>query len=212
MNMCEEMEIYMGKNKSEWDAIEDKLRQALTTSRYRHTMGVTYTACALAMVYDVDLKQVRLAGLLHDCAKCIPNADKIAMCQKKKVPETQFELDHPVLLHAKLGAYVAQNDYGVKDPEVLSAITWHTTGKPEMTMLEKIVFISDYIEPNRDKQPNLKEIRAEAFHDIDECMYMILHDTVAYLDENPKSMDQTTLRAFTYYQDLHDRRQQAGDL
>jgi predicted HD superfamily hydrolase involved in NAD metabolism len=199
----------MAKNKSEWDAVEDKLRHDLTSNRYRHTMGVTYTACALAMVYDVDLKKARLAGLLHDCAKCIPNAEKISMCRKNKVPVTQFELDHPVLLHAKLGAYLAEKDYGVDDPEILSAITWHTTGKPDMSTLEKIVFISDYIEPNRDKQPNLKAIRAEAFHDIDECMYMILHDTVAYLDENPKSMDQTTMSAFSYYQKIHDSRQKS---
>ncbi|MEE8835519.1 MAG: bis(5'-nucleosyl)-tetraphosphatase (symmetrical) YqeK [Eubacteriales bacterium] len=198
----------MGKNKpvSEWDEIESKLRDALTVSRYRHTMGVTYTSCALAMAHGADLRKARLAGLLHDCAKCIPNSEKIDICKKKNLPVTQFELEHPVLLHAKLGVYIAQKQYGVSDEEILSAIRWHTTGKPEMTTLEKIVFISDYIEPNRDKQPRLGEIRAEAFRDLDECMYMILRDTIDYLSENPKSMDTTTLSACDYYTELHNRR------
>jgi nicotinate-nucleotide adenylyltransferase len=71
-----------------------------------------------------------------------------------------------------------------------------------MTLLEKIVFVSDYIEPNREKQPNLAEIRKLAFSDIDQCMYLILRDTVDYLSENPKSMDHTTLSAYSYYKKL----------
>ncbi|MEE8885628.1 MAG: bis(5'-nucleosyl)-tetraphosphatase (symmetrical) YqeK [Eubacteriales bacterium] len=198
----------MSKNKasSEWQPIEERLKHDLTDNRYRHTMGVTYTACAMAMVYGADLHQARLAGLLHDCAKCIPNSEKIEICRKKKVPVTDFELEHPVLLHAKLGAYMAKKEYGVEDQEVLDAITWHTTGKPDMTLLEKIVFIADYIEPNRDKQPHLAEVRKEAFTDIDECMYMILNDTVEYLEGNPKTMDKTTLSACSYYTDLHNRK------
>lgn len=192
----------MGKDKTEWNAIESKLKKELTDSRYRHTLGVTYTACALAMRYDVDLKKARMAGLLHDCAKCIPNAQKIEICTKKNIPVKKFELEHPVLLHAKLGAYIARKDYGCQDTEVLDAITWHTTGKPEMTTLEKITFIADYIEPNRDKAPHLAEIRKAAFCDINECMYMILKDTVQYLSENPKSMDETTLSAYDYYRTL----------
>ncbi|MGN0364248.1 MAG: bis(5'-nucleosyl)-tetraphosphatase (symmetrical) YqeK [Bilifractor sp.] len=192
----------MSKEKTEWNVIEMKLRKELTESRYRHTLGVTYTACALAMRYDADLTKARLGGLLHDCAKCIPNAEKVEICKKKNIPVTKFEMEHPVLLHAKLGAYIARKDYGCEDQEVLDAITWHTTGKPDMTLLEKIVFISDYIEPNRDKAPHLPAIRRAAFYDINECMYMILKDTVEYLSENPKSMDETTISAFQYYQKL----------
>lgn len=67
------------------------------------------------------------------------------------MPVTEFELDHPFLIHAKLGAYLAGKKYGVEDPEILDAITWHTTGKPEMSKLEMIIYIADYIEPQRDK-------------------------------------------------------------
>jgi predicted HD superfamily hydrolase involved in NAD metabolism len=198
----------MGKSKSVWAEIEDKLKKELTENRYRHTLGVTYTACSLAMVHGADLRQARLGGLLHDCAKCIPNSDKIEICKKKKIDVTEFEMEHPVLLHAKLGAYLARKEYGCEDPAVLDAISWHTTGRPAMTLLEKIIFISDYIEPNRDKQPNLAEIRKLAFTDLDRCMYLILRDTVDYLSENPKSMDHTTLAAYEYYKKLIRGREQ----
>ncbi|MEE1114793.1 MAG: bis(5'-nucleosyl)-tetraphosphatase (symmetrical) YqeK [Eubacterium sp.] len=192
------------KAKSEWSSIEAKLSKDLTENRYRHTMGVTYTACALAMAHGGDLRKARLAGLLHDCAKCIPNSEKIDLCKTKKISVTEFELEHPVLLHAKLGAYLAQKKYDIDDREILDAITWHTTGKPAMTLLEKITFISDYIEPNRDKAPNLELIRRAAFEDLDICMYLILRDTVDYLSENPKSMDTMTVSAYEYYRDLTD--------
>nr|WP_027870791.1 bis(5'-nucleosyl)-tetraphosphatase (symmetrical) YqeK [[Eubacterium] cellulosolvens] len=192
----------MGKTKSIWAEIEEKLKKELTENRYRHTMGVTYTACALAMVHGADLNQARMGGLLHDCAKCIPNSEKIEICKKKKIEVSEFEIEHPVLLHAKLGAYLAKKEYGCDDQAILDAITWHTTGRPAMTLLEKIVFVSDYIEPNREKQPNLAEIRKLAFSDIDQCMYQILRDTVDYLSENPKSMDHTTLSAYSYYKKL----------
>ncbi|MEE0954693.1 MAG: bis(5'-nucleosyl)-tetraphosphatase (symmetrical) YqeK [Eubacterium sp.] len=187
------------KQKYDWKAIEEKLKEELTSDRYRHTLGVTYTACALAMRYDADMDKARAAGLLHDCAKCIPNDKKIEICSEQHIPVTPFELSHTALLHAKLGPYIARKRYNVTDPDVLDAINWHTTGKPEMTLLEKIIYIADYIEPNRDKAPNLYEVRKLAFRDIDRCMYRILKDSVDYLSEKPDAMDEMTMRAYAYY-------------
>lgn len=184
---------------TDWASLENKLAASLNEDRFRHTLGVTYTACALAMRYGADTEKARMAGLLHDCAKCIPNKKKIELCRKKKIRVTEFEIEHPVLLHAKLGTYVAETDYGIHDPEVLSAIEWHTTGRPSMTLLEKIIFTADYIEPNRDKAPRLNDIRREAFTDLNRCLEMILGDTVTYLSRNPKSMDPMTLEAWKYY-------------
>ena len=99
-------------------------------------------------------------------------------------------------------------DRAVKDEEILTAITYHTTGRPGMSLLEKIVYISDYIEPMRDKAPNLPKVRKIAFEDLDECMYEILKDTLEYLEENPKEIDSTTRDAYVYYKDLHDRKMQ----
>lgn len=182
--------------------IEKKLAKYLDQPRFLHTMGVMYTSASLAMVHGCDLQKAQAAGLLHDCAKCIPNKKKLKLCSKNKIPVTDFEKVHPFLLHAKLGAYIAREKYHITDPEILSAITWHTTGKPEMTLLEKIVYIADYIEPMRDKAPNLPKIRKMAFQDLDACMYEILKDTLAYLDTDPDAIDEMSRKAFIYYNDL----------
>lgn len=183
--------------------MEKKLEKHLDEERYAHTLGVMYTCTSLAMVHDQDLVQAQVAGLLHDCAKCIPSKKKLKMCEEHHISITQFEKTHPYLIHAKLGAWVAKHKYDIHDKEVLSAITYHTTGKADMTKLEKIVYIADYIEPMRDKAPNLTEIRRLAFQDLDECMYMILRDTLAYLEQNPKDLDSTTRDAFEYYKEIH---------
>jgi predicted HD superfamily hydrolase involved in NAD metabolism len=187
------------KTKSEWEDLEQKLQNALTPNRYRHTLGVAYTACALAMRYGEDLNSARRAGLLHDCAKCMSNSEMRQLAKKKNIDVTSFELDHPALLHSKIGVYVARSTYGITDTGILEAIRWHTTGKPDMSLLQSIIFTSDYIEPNRDKAPRLPELRRLAFIDLDRCVYEILHDTVDYLSDNPKSMDTMTLKALEFY-------------
>ena len=195
---------------SDYDFIkmQKKLAKYLDENRYEHTLGVMFTCASLAMVHGYDLKNAQVAGLLHDSAKCIPNKKKLKICAEHHIPVSDFEKEHPFLLHAKLGAYIAKAKYNVTDKEILSAITYHTTGKPDMTMLEKIVYIADYIEPARNKAPRLTEIRRLAFEDLDECMYEILKDTLEYLEENPKEIDSTTRDAYVYYKDLHDRKMQ----
>lgn len=190
----------------DFSKMKRKLGKYLDEDRYEHTMGVMYTCAALAMVHGADIKDAEVAGLLHDCAKCIPSKKKLKMCAEHKIQVTDFEKEHSFLLHAKLGAYIAREKYDIRDEGILSAITFHTTGKPAMTTLEKIVYIADYIEPMRNKAPNLEHIRKLAFRDLDECMYEILHDTLEYLEENPKDIDVTTKDAFNYYKDVHIER------
>ena len=187
--------------------IQKKLEKYLDEDRFHHTLGVMYTSAALAMAHGCNLNAAQAAGLLHDCAKCIPNKKKLKLCESYKVPVSYFEKEHPFLLHAKLGAYVAKDKYGVCDSEVLSAITWHTTGKPDMSLWEKIIYIAEYIEPARNKAPNLEKVRNLAFQDLDECMYEILKDTLAYLEDNPKDIDSATRDAFLFYKDVHEQKQ-----
>ena len=149
-----------------------------------------FTCASLAMVHGYDLKNAQVAGLLHDSAKCIPNKKKLKICAEHHIPVSDFEKEHPFLLHAKLGAYIAKAKYNVTDKEILSAITYHT----------------DYIEPARNKAPRLTEIRRLAFEDLDECMYQILKDTLSYLDENPNDVDSATKDAYAYYTMLHEDR------
>lgn len=188
--------------------MEKKLKKYIDEDRFIHTQGVMYTACAMAMCYGADMNKARLAGLLHDCAKCIPNPKKIKICEKKNIPVTDTELKSPYLLHAKLGVYIAREKYNVTDREVLQAIRYHTTGRPEMSTLEKIIYIADYIEPGRDKAPDLDEVRPLAFRDLDETMYVILRDTLTYLEGGNGSIDRATERAYEYYKMIHEKKEE----
>lgn len=192
----------MRSNKYDHEKIKIELKKDLSANRFLHTEGVMYTAAALAMAYGADIDAALTAGLLHDCAKGIPDEDKISVCEDCHLPVTAVEQRNPSLLHAKLGAYFAKVRFGVEEEEILDAITWHTTGKPDMTLLEKIVFIADYIEPGRDQAPRLSEIRQAAFRDIDRCMYLILSDTMEYLSRRPGSIDRMTQEAYDYYREL----------
>lgn len=94
--------------------IQKKLSKYLDENRFHHTLGVMYTCAALAMAHDCPIADAQLAGLLHDCAKCIPNKKKLKMCGENNIPVTEFEKEHPFLLHAKLGAFVAKDKYGIR--------------------------------------------------------------------------------------------------
>lgn len=189
--------------------LRKKIKDVMTKSRYEHTLGVEFTAAAMAMRYGVDIEKAEIAGLLHDCAKCIDDEDKLYDCKKYNIELSQIEKNNPFLIHSKLGAVYAKKLYGVNDEEIMSAIRYHTTGKPDMTMLEKIIFIADYIEPGRDKAPNLNEIREMSFIDIDEAMYMILRDTLSYLDSCDNEKDDMTEKTYLFYKEIHDRKQEA---
>ena len=191
--------------------LERKLRKELDADRYQHTLGVMFTASALAMDYKEDIMSAQVAGLLHDCAKCIPNDKKIRMCREYGLEISKVELQSPYLLHSKLGAYLAKEKYGVEDEEILSAIRWHTTGRPNMTMLEKIIFTADYIEPARFKAENLEHIRWLAFHDLNQAVYQILEDTLHYLDSGKGEIDEMSRSAYRYYHNLYDETDDKGD-
>lgn len=179
--------------------IQQKLQHELDEERYQHTLGVMYTSAALAMRHCCDMEQALLAGLLHDCAKCIPNEEKIRICQTQGIPVSDVERVNPSLLHAKLGAYLAKEQYQVTDSNVLNAISSHTTGRPEMTLLEKIVYIADYMEPGRRNLPNMEEVRFLAFQDIDACLLRILKDSLVYLKTRKMPIDPTTEQTYIYY-------------
>ena len=184
-----------------FEELKKQLKKELDHNRYEHTIGVMYTAGCLAMAYGYDIDKAQLAGLLHDCAKCIPNDKKLKLCEKHSIPVSKVESENPFLLHAKLGAHVARDAYGITDVDILHAIKVHTTGEPDMNLLDKIIYIADYIEPLRDKARNLKEIRQLAFSDIDAALRMILTDSVAYLNDNKEAanIDPMTLETYYYY-------------
>lgn len=179
--------------------IRRKLIAELDKERYEHTLGVMYTAASMAMCHGADVEQALLAGLLHDCAKCIPGENKIKMCEKYHLNVSEVERENPSLLHAKLGAFLAAKKYHIEDKEIINAIASHTTGHPHMTLLEKIIYIADYIEPGRPELANMDEVRHLAFRNIDECLYRILEDSLEYLNRLSKPIDSMTEKTYNYY-------------
>lgn len=179
--------------------IESYLKKELKKKRFRHSIGVQYTSVCLAMRYGGDIEKASYAGLLHDCAKGMSDEKLLSVCRTNGLPVTAAEEISPYLLHGRVGAHIAAQKYGVSDPDILGAITWHTTGKAGMSLLEKIVFTADYIEPGRDNAPNLKEIRQMAFVDLDQAICMILKQTLDYLKENGKPIDPATEITYNYY-------------
>ena len=179
--------------------LKKELKKEMDDSRFEHTLGVMYTCGALAMRYGYDLEKAMLAGLMHDCAKCMPNAKKLKAAEKNHLEITDLERKNPFMLHAKLGAFLAKKKYDIEDRELLDAIRWHTPGRPDMTMLDKIVYIADYIEPKRDKAPNLHEIRQLAFLDLDKALLRILEDTLGYLGDSTDHIDSMTKKTYDFY-------------
>ncbi len=170
--------------------------------RFEHTLGVMYTAASLAMRYGADMDKALVAGLLHDCAKSLSSEKKIKLCQKNQLPISESEQKNPGLLHAKLGAYLATEKYEIEDEEILDAIRYHTTGRPNMTLLDKIIYIADFMEPNRTEAPNLPEVRELAFLDLDECLYRILKDSLVYLEYKKDAIDPMTEQTYLYYKNV----------
>lgn len=180
-------------------ALRKQMEKVQDEKRYEHTLGVAFTAASLAMRYGSDVKQAQVAGLLHDCAKCMTNEERLSICKKNKLEVTPVEKANPFLLHAKVGAFLAKEKYGIQDEEILSAVRCHTTGRPNMTLLEKIVFTADYIEPSRKTAPNLDEVRTMAFQNLDIALCKILSDTLNYLDTVDQEIDPMTKETYHYY-------------
>ena len=179
-------------------AIKDKLSTQLPKKRYEHSVGVSYISSALAMRYGADIYKAELAGILHDCAKAYSNKELIILCKEAGIELLEDELKSPSILHAIYGKHLAKKAYLMEDEEVLSAIRWHTTGKADMSLLDKIVYIADYIEPNRKKLEKLDSIRRLAFEDIDKALYEIVKSTIEYLDKENMYVNSMSLACYNW--------------
>ncbi len=184
------------------DKIERKVRKKVDEKRYIHIKGVEYTAACLAMRYDTQLiEAARVSGLLHDYAKCLEPEEILAQCVKYGLPVSDSERITPFLLHGRLASYYAQTEFGIIDPDIINAINYHTTGRPQMSVLEQIVFTADYIEPGRSKQPGLDVVRQLAFSNLEGCVYRISEDTLSYLTGRDRLIDEMTVKTRDYYKE-----------
>lgn len=182
------------------------LEQELSYKRFIHTLSVAGSASSLAMCYGADLEKAETAGLLHDCAKCMDVRKMQKVCEKAGLTVSSFEADSGSLLHSKAGSVLAAEKYGITDPDMINAIRYHTTGRPGMSLLEKIIFVADYIEPGRFTAKNLPLIRRLAFSDIDEALMKILYDTLVYLNSTGLVVDPMTQKTYDYYKQIFEEK------
>ncbi len=179
--------------------VTEKLKETLKHTRFIHTLGVAYTAAQMALKWGCDMNDAILAALLHDCAKCNSDAENLEILKNAGIEVTKSEINAPQLLHSKAGTLVAKDIYGIEDEKILNAIRLHTTGAPDMSLLEKIIFIADYIEPGRYKIKNLPYIRRIAFEDIDLCLVKIFKNTINYINRIGGFIDPQAVKAYDYY-------------
>ncbi len=169
--------------------------------RYVHTLNVEREALALAERWQVDGDQAMRAGLLHDCAKGLTLAQMQALVVEGGLRMDKEMWESRALLHAPVGAYLAQRDFDIEDTEVLDAIRWHTTGHAHMTTLEQIIYIADMVEPARQPFAALESIRECMGTDLREAMRLALRSTVEYIENRKCALYVDTLRALAWFEE-----------
>lgn len=196
MNNHFNKEIYAKINDLFWN---DKKRLA-------HVIAVANLSFALAARYGVNLDDAYIAGLLHDCAKNYSWKELISISESNNIPITESEYKSPYLLHAKVGALFAKEKYNIDNDDICEAIECHTTGKVQMSRLSEILFIADYLEPNRKHSELLDELRYLAFKDIEMTMYIILRESLNHLKSKHLPIDPMTEDTFSYYERIIESR------
>ena len=168
----------------------------LKPKRIPHVLGTEKTAAALAERYGADIHKARIAALLHDSTKRLSMEEQLALCEYYHIALDELERKALKLLHAKTGAALARGVYGVDD-DIYHAILWHTTGKPDMTLLEKVIYLADFIEPSRDFD-GVDALRAAVWEDLDKGLEMGLAMTVEEMTEMGNPVHRNTLEALDY--------------
>ncbi len=180
-------------------ALAQRVREHLGQAhRYAHVVRVARAAEVLAMRHGLDARKARLAGMLHDLARLYPGARLIDECELRRIPVGAFERANPIVLHAPLGAALAQEAFGVHDAEVLSAIEKHTVAAAAMSGLDCVLYLADGLEPGRDYEgrAGLWEL---ACRDLHEAMRATLASSLAYLIRKKIPVAPQTLAAATTF-------------
>jgi predicted HD superfamily hydrolase involved in NAD metabolism len=180
----------------------DRVKKELTEHRFTHTLGVLETATRLAERYGADIKKAELAAIFHDYAKFRPKDEmRQIIIDEKMNPE--LLLHNEELWHAPVGAYLVQKEVGIDDIEVLDAIRFHTSGRPKMTLLEKVIYVADYIEPGR-HFPGVEDARELAQTSLDDTLIRAIQNTIIFLFKKNQPIYPDTF--LTYNDLIHERK------
>ena len=180
------------------EELEEAVIALMNPNRVAHVLGCRDTAVELARVYGENEVDAARAGLLHDITKAIDGPLQLTLCDEYGIVLDTFSRSFPKTLHALTGSLVAERIFG-ENENVVSAICHHTTGRANMTLLEKIIYIADYVEPNRDF-PGVEEMRAMAYTDLDQAVLMGLQSAVAHVRRQGQGLAPATLEALEFLQ------------
>ncbi|WP_066049890.1 bis(5'-nucleosyl)-tetraphosphatase (symmetrical) YqeK [Robertmurraya korlensis] len=173
------------------------VKEQLTDHRYQHTLGVVETALKLAKKYGANEKQAELAAIFHDYAKFRPKEEMKQIIIQERMPE-ELLFYNSELWHAPVGAYLVENEVGINDHEVLEAIRYHTSGRPQMSLLEKIIYVADYIEPGR-QFPGVDEVRQVANKNLNEALLLSIQNSIIFLVKKKRAVFPLTLETYNYF-------------
>ena len=168
----------------------------LKPKRMPDVLGTEHEAAVLARRYGADVTSARIAALLHDCTKKLSMEEQLALCEQYGIALDELERKNLKLLHAKTGAAIARDLFGVSD-EIYWAIYWHTTGKADMTKLEKVIYLADYIEPSRDF-PGVEKLRRAVHADLEHGLLMALEDSIEEMRQRGNPVHPNTVEARDY--------------
>ena len=181
--------------------IEQYLHERLDARRLQHSRNTAKVAVELARKYGADEQKALVAGLLHDVAKGFCRQGMLNVAEQYHVDADEMEKASPELLHGKLGAAMVKTDLGISDDEILSAIRWHTTGRANMSLLEKIIYLADLIEPSREFA-GIDEIRKLAYQDIDEAMLVALKQVMDFVKGRGFMLHPSSMEAYQYIENI----------
>lgn len=173
------------------------LARKLSPPRYRHSQGVASYAAELALKYRGEVGKAKLAGLLHDYARDLPDEELLTLAGKAGLITCEVERRLPVLLHGPVGAYLIQRELGLDDKEILQAISRHTVGSADMTLLDKIIYLADALEPGR-RYPGVELLRRLAEEDLDKALLKALESSISYVLEKGQLLHPATVEARNY--------------
>lgn len=181
----------------DFSLVLDYLKVHLTKNRYEHSLGVKEAAVALAKVYGISEERCSIAALLHDCAKWMSEEELIALAKEHGYSIDLVMYNNAQLLHGICGSIVSKETFKIEDREILSSIEFHTTGKAEMSLLEKIIYLADYIEPGR-SFPGVEQIREAAFRDLDEALLLCFDSTISFVLQRGQLLHKDTVEGRNY--------------
>jgi len=160
--------------------IKEMLQNTLTPRRYKHSLGVADTASQLAMRFGFDPQRAYTAGLVHDCAKDMSLEQMLNWADSYDVVLDELTLKSPALVHGPVGAQIIRHHFEITDEDIISSVHFHTTGKAHMGLLEKIIYLSDFIEPSRNYE-GVEQLRETARRDLDVAVFQALSNTIGYV-------------------------------